>query len=133
MRQLATLLKAGLPLSQALTLLSEGEKHPGWQALLQDLSLRILAGMPLSEALRRWRMVFDSSSMAGCVSAARAGLAVTVVAHSQCRDGLRVLAEPEGLSTLTLARFYACAGQGNVLATALGEGAQAAGVRRLQH
>ncbi|WP_017348309.1 protein transport protein HofC [Pantoea sp. A4] len=58
MRQLATLLKAGLPLSQALTLLSEGEKHPGWQALLQDLRLRILAGMPFSEALRRWPTVF---------------------------------------------------------------------------
>lgn len=41
----------------------------------------------LGAAARPWRLVFESASMAGCLSAALAGFAVTVVARSQMREG----------------------------------------------
>ncbi|AOJ11009.1 LysR family transcriptional regulator [Burkholderia mayonis] len=61
----------------------------------------------LSGAQRPFRIVFESGSMAGCVSAALAGFAVTVVARSQLRDGLRECGSEDGLPALPAARFYA--------------------------
>ena len=58
-RQFATLLQAGIPLLQALTILQRGESHPGWQALLTDLHRQIEAGLSLHQALRR-HAVFDA-------------------------------------------------------------------------
>lgn len=57
-RQLATLLKAGLPLSEGLRLLAEGHPHPGWRALLRALQSSVLKGEAFSVALRRWPQVF---------------------------------------------------------------------------
>ena len=56
--QLATLLKAGLTLSAGLQLLSEGEKHPGWRALLLALQEEVTQGTPFSAALAKWPMIF---------------------------------------------------------------------------
>lgn len=58
-RQLATLLKAGMPLAASLQLLAEGHHDPGWQALLRRLQLSISAGEPFSTALRAWPEVFS--------------------------------------------------------------------------
>ena len=58
MQQLATLLQAGLTLSVGLQLLSEGETHAGWRALLQALQQDVAAGTPFSAALARWPMIF---------------------------------------------------------------------------
>ncbi|WP_375791819.1 LysR substrate-binding domain-containing protein [Paraburkholderia atlantica] len=55
----------------------------------------------------RRRLVFESSSMAGCLSAARAGFAVTVIADSQRVEGLRLVGRKEGLPALPVVRFYA--------------------------
>ncbi|MES2552276.1 MAG: LysR family transcriptional regulator [Pseudomonadota bacterium] len=60
----------------------------------------------LNGTARAWRLVFESSSMAGCLSAALSGFAVTVIARSQMRDGLREIGE-EQLPKLPAARFYA--------------------------
>lgn len=57
-RQLATLLKAGMTLSQGLKLLAEGHPHPGWQALLLDIQAKIEQGEPFSQALSRWPEIF---------------------------------------------------------------------------
>ncbi|MEJ4046382.1 protein transport protein HofC [Erwinia sp. SLM-02] len=57
-RQLATLLKAGMPLAGGLHLLAEGHPDPGWQALLLCLQERITAGEPFSKALLEWPEVF---------------------------------------------------------------------------
>ena len=57
-RQLATLLKAGLPLAESLILLAEGHPHAGWRALLQGLQRRVIAGEPFSQALREWPQIF---------------------------------------------------------------------------
>jgi protein transport protein HofC len=57
-RQLATLLKAGLPLSESLTMLAEGHPHSGWRVLLNELQRRVMAGEPFSQALRAWPQIF---------------------------------------------------------------------------
>ncbi|QUG77109.1 protein transport protein HofC [Erwinia sp. E602] len=57
-RQLATLLKAGMPLAGGLLLLAEGHPEAGWQALLRQLEQRISSGAPFSEALEAWPDVF---------------------------------------------------------------------------
>lgn len=81
----------------------------------------------LGKTQRPWRIVFESSSMAGCLSAARAGFAITVIAASQCGVGLRVLGAAEGLPDLPAARFYAFAREENPTSTALIEAARRAG------
>jgi DNA-binding transcriptional LysR family regulator len=63
----------------------------------------------LTHAARSWRLVFESSSMAGCLSAAQAGFAVTPVARSQLREGLRVLDVSDGMPALPDVQFYAFA------------------------
>lgn len=56
--QLATLLKAGLPLAESLALLAEGHPHAGWRALMLALHHRVLSGAPFSQALREWPQIF---------------------------------------------------------------------------
>lgn len=73
----------------------------------------------LSQAGRPWRMAFESSSMAGCLAAARAGFAVAPVARSQLRDGLRALGADEGMPVLPDMGFYAFANPGSMAARAL--------------
>lgn len=57
-RQLATLLKAGMPLTGCLQLLREDHPEPGWQALLLHLQQSISAGEPFSQGLAAWPDVF---------------------------------------------------------------------------
>ncbi|MFT4248142.1 MAG: LysR substrate-binding domain-containing protein [Pseudomonas sp.] len=84
----------------------------------------------LARGERPWRIVFESSSMAACLSAARAGFAVTVIAASQCHAGLRVLGADEGLCELPAARFCAFPRDDNPASAALIDAARSAG--RLQ-
>ncbi|HCU0296355.1 TPA: protein transport protein HofC [Citrobacter sedlakii] len=56
--QLATLLKAGLTLSDGLALLAGQQPGKQWQALLQSLAHELEQGTPLSSALAQWPDVF---------------------------------------------------------------------------
>ncbi len=58
MRQLATLLKAGMTISDGLRLLSEGHSHAGWRALLSGLHNSVAQGNPFSQVLMQWPMIF---------------------------------------------------------------------------
>ncbi len=82
---------------------------------------------------RPWKIVFESSSMAGCLAAARAGFALTVIADSQRQDGLRVLGSEDGLPALPNARFYAFASEDTVASEALIDAARRANGRRGFH
>ncbi|RFA26622.1 LysR family transcriptional regulator [Alkalilimnicola ehrlichii] len=73
----------------------------------------------LSQATKPWRLAFESSSMAGCLAAAKAGFAVTPVARSQLREGLKALGTKEGMPPLPDACFYAFANSGSSAARAL--------------
>lgn len=56
--QLATLLQAGLTLSDSLTLLSQQHPYMQWRALLGALANQLAQGMSLSEGLQRWPQAF---------------------------------------------------------------------------
>lgn len=58
-RQLATLLKAGIPLLQAFDIISEGADNPHLRTLVQGLKQEIAAGMNLTTALRKQPRYFD--------------------------------------------------------------------------
>lgn len=57
-RQLATLLHAGLTLPQALVLLAQQQPGKQWQALLQTLGDELERGVAFSGALQQWPQVF---------------------------------------------------------------------------
>ncbi|AOJ81654.1 LysR family transcriptional regulator [Burkholderia savannae] len=84
----------------------------------------------LGAALRPFRIVFESASMAGCVSAALAGFAVTAVARSQLRDGLRECGPGDGLPALPAARFYAFSQRPTPASAALIDAVRETGRRR---
>ncbi|WP_059405340.1 LysR substrate-binding domain-containing protein [Pseudomonas sp. RIT-PI-q] len=84
----------------------------------------------LSAAERPWRLAFESSSMAGCISAALAGFAVTPIARSQLRNGLKELGKADGLPKLATARFYAFSDKSNAAINALVASVQDIGNRR---
>jgi len=81
----------------------------------------------LGRARRPWRVAFESSSMAGCLSAALSGFAVTVIARSQLRDGLRELQTADQWPALPAARFYAFARGDTPAASALIDAARRIG------
>lgn len=83
----------------------------------------------LGAADRPWRVVFESSSMAGCLSAALAGFAVTVVARSQLREGLREPGPEARLPALPAARFYAFSHRASPAGSALIEAVRGVGRR----
>ena len=58
-RQLATLLKAGIPLLQALDIIAEGFDNRPVRELVQGLKHAIAAGTSLTEALRKQPRYFD--------------------------------------------------------------------------
>ena len=57
-RQLATLLQAGLPLADGLSLLAQQQPHPQWQALLESLGRELAQGVAFSTALAQWPQAF---------------------------------------------------------------------------
>jgi DNA-binding transcriptional LysR family regulator len=73
----------------------------------------------LAKSRKPWRLVFESSSMAGCLAAARAGFAVTPVARSQLREGLRALERADGMPPLPRVQFHAFAGAASDMADEL--------------
>lgn len=96
-------------------------------AFAEPCAYREAAVQALAQAGRPWRLAFESSSMAGCLAAARAGFAVTVVAASQQGPGLRALGSAEGLPALPVARFCAFAPAGHAAGAALIEAARRCG------
>lgn len=90
---------------------------------------REAALLALAQAGRAWRLAFESSSMAGCVAAALSGFAITPLAASQMREGLRTLGLAEGLPALPDARFHAFTRSKTPAVTALVDAVRSAGQR----
>lgn len=57
-RQLATLLQTGLPLTLSLELLASDHPLPGWRCVLGDLVKRVNEGQPLSLVMKEYPQVF---------------------------------------------------------------------------
>lgn len=59
-RQLATLLQAGISLSDGLLLIAQQHPFDEWRALLKDLEQRVSNGIPFSSALQQWPGIFPA-------------------------------------------------------------------------
>ena len=59
-RQLATMLKAGVPLLQSFEIIARGHKNPRFARLMMDIKGRIEAGSSLSAAFREHPVQFDT-------------------------------------------------------------------------
>jgi len=68
-RQLATLLKAGLPLLRSLEVIARQEKNPFFKAIIEDIADSVRTGNKFSEGLAQHPKVFDKLY----VNMARAG------------------------------------------------------------
>ncbi|MES1166992.1 MAG: type II secretion system F family protein [Pseudomonadota bacterium] len=77
-RQLATLVKAGMPLVRALGVLSRQERKPAFKAVIDGLAEAIRGGGNLSDGLARHPRVFDRLYV-NMVKAGEAGGALAVV------------------------------------------------------
>ena len=58
-RQLATLVRAGVPLLRALQILARAERNPAWRDVIASLAECIRTGGNLSDGLRQYPRVFD--------------------------------------------------------------------------
>lgn len=96
-RQLATLLKAGIPLLQALTLLQQGPGLGIWPQTLQALAQQVSAGHSLETALGRQPQVFSmlyrqmvaAGEMAGDLAGTLERLAAMLERNEALRSRLR--------------------------------------------
>lgn len=58
-RQLATMMKAGVPLVQSMELVSRGHENASVRTLVNSIKLDIEAGIPLNQALAKHPLYFD--------------------------------------------------------------------------
>lgn len=58
-RQIATMLGAGVPLVQSIDLIANGADNKSLRTLMQKISVKVQAGLPLSEVLREHPKYFD--------------------------------------------------------------------------
>ncbi len=58
-RQLATMMKAGVPLLQAFDIVGKGASNPAVTKLLMDVKLEVETGSPLAAAFRKYPKYFD--------------------------------------------------------------------------
>ena len=59
-RQLATMMKSGVPLLQAFDIVAKGHSNPAVQRLLLDIKADISTGSSMSQAFRKYPMHFDA-------------------------------------------------------------------------
>jgi general secretion pathway protein F len=91
-RQLATLVRAGLPMDEALAALSEENQEPRTRAIVAQLRARVLEGQSLAQALGEFPESFPEAfraSVAAGESAGKLDLALARVAeYSESREAL---------------------------------------------
>ncbi|MGE5838927.1 MAG: type II secretion system F family protein, partial [Deltaproteobacteria bacterium] len=59
-RQFSTMIDAGLPLVQGLTILAEHSENPTFKAILKEITKDVEGGSTLAEAMKKHPKVFDS-------------------------------------------------------------------------
>jgi type IV pilus assembly protein PilC len=59
-RQMATMMKAGVPLLQAFDIVGKGASNPAVAKLLFDLKTEVETGSPLAQAFRKYPLYFDT-------------------------------------------------------------------------
>lgn len=59
-RQLATMMKAGVPLIQSFEIVGKGHENASVQALVHQIKISVESGNPFSEALKKFPLHFDA-------------------------------------------------------------------------
>ncbi len=59
-RQFSTMIDAGLPLVQGLTILAEQSENPTFKAVLKEITKDVEGGSTLAEAMKKHPKIFDS-------------------------------------------------------------------------
>ncbi|MBM4192102.1 MAG: type II secretion system protein GspF [Gammaproteobacteria bacterium] len=92
-RQLATLVRAALPLEEALLVVAEQSEKPATQRVVAAVRARIVEGEPLAEALRGFPRVFPEIFRATIAAGEQSGKLDTVLErladYTESRDHLR--------------------------------------------
>ena len=110
-QELATLLKAGMPLVQSLDLLRRRIDAPGFRAVLDDVHDRVRAGSALSDAFAAHGDLFPSVYTASLLAGERSGSLETVirrfveytrVVETVKRKTISALVYPAVLTTLAI-------------------------------
>src|SRR5437773_12089774 len=78
-RQLATMLKAGVPLLQAFDIVARGHGNARFSRVLLDVKAQIETGLSLSQAFRRYPMQFDGLYCNLVAAGEQAGVLDTVL------------------------------------------------------
>lgn len=82
-RQLSTMIDAGLPIVQALELLSSQEPNPHFKIIQRDIKTSVESGLTFGEALRKHPRVFDTL-YCSLVSAGEAGGVLDTILSRLC-------------------------------------------------
>ncbi len=72
--QLATMIEAGLPISQALRTLAKQQKSYAFRNVIEDLHNRVQRGQPLAEAMAQHPNVFDKMYLRLVASSEQSGM-----------------------------------------------------------
>ena len=78
-RQLATMLKSGVPLLQAFEIVAKGHSNPSVQALMGDIKADIESGSSLSQAFGKFPLYFDTLFINLVDAGEQAGILDTVL------------------------------------------------------
>lgn len=78
-RQLASLVKANVPILRALSLISEQPGRPAFQAVVDDLAAQVQQGRTLSDAMSRYPTVFNNLYIAMVLAGERGGVLDTTL------------------------------------------------------
>lgn len=78
-RQLATMMKSGIPLLQSFDIISKGHSNPSVQKLLNDIKLDVEAGNSLSQAFGKYPLYFDALYINLVKAGEQAGILDTVL------------------------------------------------------
>ena len=80
-RQMATMLKAGVPLVQALGMVAEGLKHPSLEKLVKGIEEEVASGTPFATALAKNPEYFDDLYCSLIEAGEQAGALETLLAR----------------------------------------------------
>jgi len=94
-RQLATMMTAGLPMTDALTLLKEqSETQTSFGGILEDVLAKIRAGSSLADALRRYEKNFGKAYIASVAAGEEGGVLESIL--TKMADNMEVENEFRG-------------------------------------
>lgn len=79
-RQIATMMKSGVPLVQSLDILANGQKNPKFKKLIDNIKTDVEGGSPLNEALNKYPAQFDELYVSLVHAGESAGVLDTVLA-----------------------------------------------------